>query len=144
MSYTADDIQQILQRAMTRQQDEAFSAAQLEEMAAELGISTQDLQAAKAEWLTQRDTIQKRQRVNAYKRRGFMAHLIPFVAVNLFLILLNLATTPQRFWAIYPFLGWGLGLTLHGLSVYRPDDGADLPGPTEFKGKSSCMRSHPF
>ncbi|MFM6198162.1 MAG: 2TM domain-containing protein, partial [Dolichospermum sp.] len=41
-----------------------------------------------------------------------------FMAINGFLVLLNLVVSPGYFWAIYPMLGWGLGLLLHGLKVY--------------------------
>jgi len=33
-------------------------------------------------------------------------------------VLLNLVVSPGYFWAIYPMLGWGLGLLLHGIKVY--------------------------
>ncbi|HXE23082.1 MAG TPA: 2TM domain-containing protein, partial [Rhodoferax sp.] len=29
-------------------------------------------------------------------------------------------------WAIYPALGWGLGLALHGISVFALGNGSDL------------------
>jgi 2TM domain len=133
MTYSSDDTQQILQLAMTRQQTTAFSSAQLLEMAKELGISPEDLAAATTEWLTQRDLMQQRQQVNSRRRRGFMAHVIPFIAVNTFLIGLNLMTTPKHFWAIYPLSGWGLGLALHGLGVYRANEGL---GESAFSPKS--------
>ncbi len=31
---------------------------------------------------------------------------------------LNLVTSPKHFWAVYPLLGWGLGLGLHASCTY--------------------------
>lgn len=56
-----------------------------------------------------------RKRVKAL--RDFYMHLATFVIVNAFLIVLNLVTSPGDFWAIWPLLGWGIGLASHGLSV---------------------------
>ncbi|NJS16212.1 MAG: 2TM domain-containing protein, partial [Nostocaceae cyanobacterium CSU_2_110] len=49
--------------------------------------------------------------------RKFKAHLISFVAVNTFLVVLNLVSTPRYFWAIYPISGWGLGLFMHYVAI---------------------------
>ena len=59
-SYRSEDVQQILQRTMTRRQEREFSHEQLVEMASELGISADNLQIAEQEWLTQRGKIQER------------------------------------------------------------------------------------
>ena len=120
-TYRSEDVQQILQRAMAHKQEGEFSREQLLEMASELGISPDILQAAEQEWLAQREGVRERQAFNTYQRRAFRAHLIPYLAVNTFLILLNLLTSPSRFWAIYPLLGWGLGLALHGWSAYQTE-----------------------
>jgi len=47
-----------------------------------------------------------------------------YAAVNLLLVALSLASG-QR-WAIYPLLGWGLGVLLHGLSVWAFAPGGNL------------------
>jgi hypothetical protein len=120
-SYHSEDVQQILQRAMARKQAEEFSREQLLEMASELGILPDTLQAAEQEWLVQREEIREQQAFNTYQRRAFRAHLIPYLAVNTFLILLNLITCPTYFWAVYPLTGWGLGLTLHGWSTTKEE-----------------------
>lgn len=40
------------------------------------------------------------------------------MVVNLFLVALNLVTSPEYFWAIFPLLGWGIGLASHAVSVF--------------------------
>ncbi len=120
-SYRSEDVQEILQRALIRKQASEYSREQLVEMATELGITPEILQEAEQEWLAQRDEIRERQLFNAYRRKRFRAHLIPFLAVNTFLVLINLATDPGNFWAKYPILGWGLGLFLHAWRAYQTD-----------------------
>ncbi|MGJ5675855.1 MAG: 2TM domain-containing protein [Nostochopsis sp.] len=119
MTYDSEDIQQILQMALAQKQEGEFSREQLVEMASELNISRNMLEKAEQQWLTQRSEQHQRRTFNNFRHKGFLAHLISFLAVNSFLILLNLFTTPSYFWAIFPLLGWGLGLFFHGLSVYR-------------------------
>jgi hypothetical protein len=119
MSYSSDEVQNILKIAMTRSQDESFSKQQLREMAAELGINADDLKAAEQEWLNQRQQSHQQQAISKRRKKAFIAHLIPYLAVNTFLVIINLATTPHTFWAIYPIAGWGLGLFFHGWAAYQ-------------------------
>ena len=48
----------------------------------------------------------------ARAKLGWGIHAGVFLAVNTGLVALSLAT--GRHWAIYPLLGWGLGLAIHG------------------------------
>jgi transcriptional regulator with XRE-family HTH domain len=52
------------------------------------------------------------------KIRGFYAHLAQYVIVISFLTILNLITSPKYFWAMWPAMGWGLGVLFHGMSVF--------------------------
>jgi hypothetical protein len=49
---------------------------------------------------------------------GFLIHLVVYVLVNGLLIVVNLITSPANLWFIYPMLGWGLGVLVHGLRTY--------------------------
>jgi hypothetical protein len=49
-------------------------------------------------------------RKQAKREASFYRHLTSFVLVNAFLIALNVFASPGHFWAIYPLLGWGIGL----------------------------------
>lgn len=119
MTYSSDDVQKILQVAMTRKQEESYSEKQLSEMATELGISPELLKSAEQEYLIQTKASKEKQARRETMRRGFKAHLISFLAVNAFLVVLNLTTTPRDFWAIYPISGWGLGLFMHYVAINR-------------------------
>lgn len=50
--------------------------------------------------------------------KGFYVHAAQYVLVITFLVILNLVVTPHYFWAIYPMLGWGVGVAFHGLRVF--------------------------
>lgn len=54
----------------------------------------------------------------AKAKLGFYIHATVFVFVNAMQLGVNLFTTPWVFWSAYPFLGWGLGLAIHGLVVW--------------------------
>lgn len=119
MTYDSEDVQKILQIALARKQEGGFSREQLIEMASDLGISSDILEVTENKWLAQEEEERLRRTFNTFRRRTFRANLVSFVAVNLFLILLNLITSPSYFWAIFPVLGWGLGLFFHWWSVYQ-------------------------
>lgn len=59
---------------------------------------------------------QARKRVKEIKK--FYSNAIAYVLVNTFLLVLNLVTSPEHLWFIYPLLGWGLGLASHATQVY--------------------------
>jgi len=59
-------------------------------------------------------------RRRAGRRLGFLIHAAVFVAINLALIGINLGITPTRPWALFPLLGWGFGLLMHGLAALGP------------------------
>jgi hypothetical protein len=59
---------------------------------------------------------QAEQRVDA--RQGFWSHASVFVVVNTGLVVLNLITSPQYLWCLWPVFGWGLGLAAHAWGVF--------------------------
>ncbi len=50
---------------------------------------------------------------------GFRTHFMAYLLVNAGLVLINLVTSPGYFWAIWPIIGWGLGLAAHFVAVYH-------------------------
>jgi hypothetical protein len=50
--------------------------------------------------------------------RGFYVHATVYLLVNVLLIGINLLTSRDHIWFIFPLLGWGIGLLAHGLSVF--------------------------
>ena len=51
---------------------------------------------------------------------AFRSHLMAYLLVNTGLVAINLFETPHGyFWAIWPIVGWGLGLAAHGLATFQ-------------------------
>lgn len=66
-------------------------------------------------------------RRRARSLRGFYTHLMVYMLVNAALVVMNLVTSPGRWWFGWATIGWGIGLAAHGLSVlvFRGWLGAD-------------------
>lgn len=121
-TYQPDDVKQILQLAMTRQADGGeLTREQLVEIATELGIQTDDLQAAEREWLSQKEEYQERQVFNQIRQDQLKQGIVKYSIVNTFLVILNLATAHAISWAIPIALLWGLGLTLKAWKTYQTE-----------------------
>ncbi|PHI20212.1 hypothetical protein CEQ90_08460 [Lewinellaceae bacterium SD302] len=56
----------------------------------------------------------------AEKKRNFIKHFRTYLVMSVFFVVLNLVTSPHSFWAIWPIMGWGIGVAMEGLSVYGP------------------------
>ena len=106
--YSTEQVQQILVTAMGQSEGDGFSRSQLEDMATELGIAPNTLNLAE-------QTLQKspgQAVAEADKRQKFCQQLRTYAVVNTFLLALNFSLSGTITWAIYPLLGWGLGLLL--------------------------------
>jgi transcriptional regulator with XRE-family HTH domain len=51
--------------------------------------------------------------------KGFYTHLIIYIAVVGSLFALNIIRASNHFWAIWPAIGWGIGVIFHALNVYE-------------------------
>lgn len=65
---------------------------------------------------------EKVQREARHATGGFFGHLVPFVMVNGFLMVLNATVSPGFPWALFPFGGWGIGLLEHFAGGLRAKD----------------------
>ncbi len=63
-------------------------------------------------------------RKRAGAKLGWYIHASVYLGVNLLLIALSVAS--GRHWAVFPLLGWGLGLAVHGAVVFLLTGGAGL------------------
>ena len=50
--------------------------------------------------------------------KSFYLHAMTFVVINIFIMLVNLITSPGYLWFWWAVLGWGLGLALHALNTF--------------------------
>jgi hypothetical protein len=58
----------------------------------------------------------------ARRKLGWYLHALAYVCVNLALVALSLYH--GRHWAVFPLLGWGLGLALHAVAVFAAAPGS--------------------
>ena len=105
--YSAEQVQQILVTAMGLREEDGFSRSQLAEMATDLGIAPDALKQAEQ---THREL--PAQSAPESNQQKFRQQLRTYAVVNTFLLALNFTLSGTITWAIYPLLGWGLGLLL--------------------------------
>jgi hypothetical protein len=111
--YSDEEVRAILDMALKRDNKEGVGHDELLAAAAEVGISREAIDAAARELDAGRGERQAREAILARRRKGLSAHLWPFVAVNVFLLAINMLTTPGYPWFFFPLLAWGLGLFFH-------------------------------
>ncbi|WCM94728.1 2TM domain-containing protein [Acidovorax sp. NCPPB 2350] len=70
------------------------------------------------------DTLEHLARRRARSQFGWLVHAGVYVCVNLGLA--ALAAYQGRHWAMFPALGWGLGLLAHGVAVGLGGSGVGL------------------
>jgi hypothetical protein len=58
------------------------------------------------------------------KRRDFRGHLLIYLLVNTFLVIVWAATSGPDgfFWPVFPIAGWGIGVIANWYDAYRGDD----------------------
>lgn len=59
----------------------------------------------------------ERARKRVENLKAFYIHLTVFILVNILLLIINLLSSPGHWWFIYPLLGWGIGLGVHGITT---------------------------
>ncbi len=64
--------------------------------------------------------LYERARTRVKSRKKFYSHIITWVVMSVFFILVNLFTT-DYFWAIFPILAWGIGVAFHGIQVFSDE-----------------------
>ena len=65
-----------------------------------------------------KDSAYRRARGRAAAKLGFYIHLMVYVIVNIFLVAINLMTSPGQLWFYWPLLCWGFGLAFHGFAIF--------------------------
>ncbi len=111
--YSTKAAQEILQMAIARQGEQGdLSREQLWEIAAELDIKPEYIQAAELDWLNSQRVNLKKQEFNLYRREQLQQSLVKYVIVNGFLIAINLLSAGTVSWSLYIMLFWGAGISL--------------------------------
>jgi hypothetical protein len=72
------------------------------------------------------EQLERMAQKRAGAKLGWYIHAIVYVLVNAFIFAISHYGFGSRPWSVYPLLGWGLGLALHGVSVFVLGSGAGL------------------
>lgn len=68
--------------------------------------------------MKQTDDYYEVARKRVKEKKAFYGHLSAYLSTSVFLLLLNLLTSPGEWWFFYPILGWGIGIAIHFFSVF--------------------------
>ncbi len=60
----------------------------------------------------------ERAKGRAEAKYRFFVHAVIYAAVMLLLVVINMITSPGTVWFIWPLIGWGLAVGLHGARVF--------------------------
>ncbi|MES2952627.1 MAG: 2TM domain-containing protein [Pseudomonadota bacterium] len=88
------------------------------------------------------EEIDRLARKRAGAKLGWFIHATVFVVVNLVIFSMSKYGFGERSWSIKPFLGWGLGLALHGASVWLLGSGSGLRERMVQKERDRLQREH--
>ena len=69
------------------------------------------------------DTLARRR---AGAKLGWYIHATVYLLVNAVVFAMSRYAFGERPWSVFPLLGWGLGLALHGVSVFVLGKGSGL------------------
>lgn len=71
-------------------------------------------------------TAYERAKKRVQSKVGFYTHLVIYLVVMALLVIINLSASPGYTWFIWPLMGWGLAVILHGLRVFLGSSGAAI------------------
>jgi hypothetical protein len=67
------------------------------------------------------ETMRERALKRLKKKRDFYGHLIVYVAVNGFLVVVWWLTSGGFFWPAFPMAAWGIGVVMNAWDVWQGD-----------------------
>jgi hypothetical protein len=88
------------------------------------------------------DDIDRLARRRAGAKLGWYIHAAVYVLVNLSIFGMSHYAFGSRPWSVFPVLGWGLGLALHGISVFVLGQGSGLREYLVRKEREKLEREH--
>jgi hypothetical protein len=139
--YTNAEAAAILSRALERQNGEGgrISHDELLETAREIGVTTDELEAAVIDEVRARAERLVLEEQRARALRGFLRHMAAFGVVNAVLCVIDKKLTGGT-WFYWVGLAWAVALALHAAKTFLPAgaqpgaSGARLPQPLDLPG----------
>ncbi len=118
-----EDVEAILRLAIRHPGETTTDLRQrLQQTATELGIPPEALARAEEQYFKGKTVKDELREYQEERKRQARIHLISYIAVNAGLLGINVLTAmgdkSPSLWALYPLLGWGIGLVIHLGSVF--------------------------
>ena len=111
--------------ALGLQSDLAFGHrapnAVVDEVAVHPGISDEDLETAENEYLSNKADTREFLEYKRRRRRELREHVFSYLIVNAMLVAVNWISSGKLTWAVWPILGWGVGLAFHAWATLNSD-----------------------
>ncbi len=120
-------VKAVIGKALAFEQQGGYSRSEIAQAASELGISsdaleqaTNAIRAERGARLTLAREEEIRARILARRRKGFFSHLIPYIGVNLIILMPALMKDMEgKVWALFvPAIAWGIGLAIHAMGAF--------------------------
>ena len=119
-SYSTEEVEEILRRALETQPVDELSHEDLIDAASEAGIDRELVEAAASQLQEAREIQAEEDAILSRRRRGFLSSIYTYVVVNAFLVLLDYMSGPG-WWVQWVLAGWGVGLALAARPALLPD-----------------------
>ena len=88
------------------------------------------------------DEIDRIARKRAGAKLGWYLHATLYVVINLAVFAVSKYGIGTRPWSVFPLLGWGLGVVLHGVSVFVLGSGSGLRERLVQRERERLQREH--
>lgn len=72
------------------------------------------------------EELERLARRRAGAKLGWYVHATVYVLVNIVIFAMSHHAFGTRPWSVFPLLGWGFGLAMHGISVFMLGTGSSL------------------
>ena len=119
-TYTRQEVDEILRRALSEKSVEGISHDDLLAAAREVGIPSSAIEAAAAELGDNQRIAERAELIRRRKRASFLRHLLVFLVVNAGIFFVDQADG-GAFWFQYPLVIWGVILLALGITQLAPD-----------------------
>lgn len=122
--YSKQEVDRILRRAIeaTSSKGDTLSESEILKIAEELNIDKNQVRIAMREDASVTQFENAKIMWRKKKKSEFYQHLTSYVIINGFMIALNIFLSGTLGWAIFPLLGWGLGLAFDFYDSFFPSD----------------------
>lgn len=98
------------------------------------------LALAKAMTQLSRYELERLAHKRAGAKLGWYVHAVVYALVNLLLFAISEYGFGSRSWSVFPLLGWGVGLALHGISAFMLGAGNGLHERLVAKERDNLQR----